>query len=98
MPANSIVAGVLIKIGTILIMCGTVKVYTGNDAIIYSGYNVLSASKNRKQAFHALSDTCLTMILPSQAKTISEAESDFTDETEALISNYNKNHIIITGE
>lgn len=95
-PAGIIITGVLIKISTIVIVSGNVIVFTGDDSIELSGYHVLAASKNRKQAFYAFIDTELTMIFPSNAKTIAEAEAEFTDEADQLLPC--KNNIIITGE
>lgn len=99
-PAGVIITGALIKIATILIVNGEVTAYIGDRTIDLQGYNILPAGANRKQAFFARTDTSLTMIFPTKATTVKEAESEFTDEFDRLISN-NKvsyNNIIITGE
>lgn len=99
-PAGVLVTGVLIKIGTILIVCGNVLVYLGDEIIELQGYNVLPASANRKQAFATKTDTYLTMIFPSNAENVEKAEKEFTDEVDMLISRNGSvnNQIIITGE
>lgn len=98
-PAGVMVTGALIKIATMLIVHGHVIVYIGDDSIELNGYNVLPASANRKQAFLAKSDTYMTMIFPSDAETIKDAEEQFTDEVNRLISrNCGDNHIVVTGE
>ncbi len=99
-PAGAVLTGALIKIATILIVQGHAIVYIGNDSVEMSGYNVLPASANRKQAFFAKADTYLTMIFPSGAKDIDTAEMEFTDEINLLISRkgLSSNEIIITGE
>lgn len=98
-PAGVMITGALIKIATILIVQGDVIVYIGDNEIALSGYNVLAASANRKQAFIAKTNVFLTMIFPSDAMSIVDAEKQFTDESDMLISRKcTDNHIVITGE
>lgn len=99
-PAGVAITGALIKIATILIISGDMIAYIGDEGVSLQGYNVLPASRNRKQAFLAQTDTFMTMIFPSDAKTIEGAEEQFTDETEMLFSRNDKsaNKIIITEE
>jgi hypothetical protein len=85
-PAGVMLTGALIKIATLLIVQGNVLVYIGDETIELSGYNVLPASANRKQAFLAKTDTYITMIFPSNAKDVETAEMEFTDEADILIS------------
>lgn len=100
LPANTLLTGALIKISTILIVVGEVVAYIGDKTIELKGYNLLPASANRKQAFVTKTDAYLTMIFPSDAKNIEDAESEFTDEINMLISrkDSSSNQIIITGE
>lgn len=100
LPAKTVLAGALLKVGTILIINGDVLVYTDDKAIELNGYNVFAASSNRKQAFYAITETYMTTVFPTKAKTISEAEEEFTDEASLLLSRKQvKNNIItITGE
>lgn len=95
------ITGAQIKRATLLIFSGDVSVFTGVDEPLeLNGYNVIPASANRKQAFVARTDMHLTMIFPSDAKTVEEAEKQFTDETEKLLSHRddNFNHTLISGE
>lgn len=85
-PANTVLTGALIKIPTLLIMQGDVTVYIGGESVDYIGYNILKGGANRKQAFFARTDTMLTMIFPTEAKTIENAENEFTNEADMLIT------------
>lgn len=99
-PAGVMITGALIKIPTILSLSGHVLVFVGDEVNDLCGEHVLACSANRKQAFHALADTRLTMIFPTQARTVEEAESEFTDEVGLLTSQdgVTKNHAVATGE
>lgn len=99
-PAGVLLTGSLIKLATMLIFNGHAIVYTGDDqSITLVGYNVIAASAGRKQVFMAIQDTELTMIFPTDAKTVEEAEMQFTDDYELLLSRRQGNDsIIITGE
>lgn len=99
-PANMVITGALVKIATTLIVCGDCSVFLGDETIRVTGYKVLAASAGRKQAFIAHADTYLTMTFTTDAETIEEAEDQFTDEAEMLLSRSTVgiNHILITGE
>ena len=97
-PAGVVLTGALIKIPTTLIVSGHCFVYIGAQCHELQGYQVLPGSANRKQAFVAITDTWLTMIFPTSAKTVAEVEREFTDEYELLMSNTNDNTVVITGE
>jgi hypothetical protein len=99
-PAGIVMTGALIKLATLLIIHGDVIVYIGGKAIELSGYNVLPASANRKQAFITKTDTNMTMIFPSSSHTVQDAEEEFTEELGLLLSRKfpQSNKIIITGE
>lgn len=79
-PAGVLMTGALIKIATLLVIEGDCIVYVDDHPVRMNGYNVLSASAGRKQAFLALKDTYITMIFPTKAATVEEAEDEFTDE------------------
>lgn len=98
--SGTVITGALIKISTLLIIEGDASIYTEGTTTEYYRYNILACSAYRKQAILALSDINLTMIFPSKAKTVEEAEKEFTDETDLLLSHkqsYN-NTVMITGE
>lgn len=99
-PAGAILTGALIKIATVLISHGDCIVYIGNEAKELHGYNIFAASRNRKQAFIAKTDTNLTMIFATDAKTTEEAEEQFTEDYSFLSSRRADavNNVIITGE
>lgn len=100
LPKDTVLTGALIKIPTTIIVHGDAAVYTGESTVHLVGYHVIPASAGRKQVFRAFEDTNITMIFPSNAKTVEEAEQQFTDEYELLLSHRQpeNNLIIITGE
>ena len=84
---------------TTITLCGDVTVDSGDgEPLTLSGYHILPAFANRKQAFTAHSDTLLTMSMATKAATVEQAEAEFTDEPEALLSRSGTNHVVITGE
>ena len=99
-PAGVVLTGVLIRVPTLLVFDGDATVNTGDAPVRLTGYHVLAASAHRRQAFLAHEDTRLTMVFSTQAKTVAEAEDEFTDEAHLLFSRKPGavNHINITGE
>lgn len=99
-PSGTVVCGALMKVPTILIAQGDVVFFMDDKATELHGYNVFAASANRKQAVVTLSETYFTMIFSTDAKTIEEAENQFTDDADTLLSRKQpeNNTIIITGE
>ena len=95
---NTMLTGALIKRATVVILSGDVIVYLGDESIRLQGYNVLPASAGRKQAYLALADTTITMLFATNAKTVEEAEQEFTDEYDSLLSHSCENEVVITGE
>ena len=83
-PAGIVLTGVQIRIPTILIISGDALVYGDDGSTQLTGYHVTLGAVGRKQAFLALADTYLTMLFPTAATTVSEAEDEFTDEPERL--------------
>lgn len=97
--AGVTVTGSLMKCATILIISGRMQVYVGNNSIEFEGYHIIPAAAGRKQAGYAIEDTHVTMLFPTKAKTIEEAEEEFTDEVDKLISrNGGSNDIVVTGQ
>lgn len=99
-PAGVMLTGALIKIATILIVSGHAHVFLDDETAEINGYRVLAASQNRKQAFVAVTDTYLTMLFKSEADTHTQAENEFTDEPDILMSRKDGaiNKILVTGE
>lgn len=100
LPAGAALTGALLKLATILIVHGDCVVFTGDGEIHLSGFNVIPGSAGRKTAFIAYTDTHMTMVFPSIAKTVEEAENQFTEEAHLLISRRDgsSDTITITGE
>lgn len=100
LPAGAVITGALIKVPTTLTISGDAMVFIGEDAIELQGYNVIPASAGRKQAFVAHTDTHMTMSFATSARTVQEAENEFTDEAHLLLSRRQPEHdvVIITGE
>ena len=85
-PAGIVVTGVVIKIPTLLTINGEALVYIGDEVHRLQGYNVLAAEAHRKQVVFAKTDVLATMSFATDAKTVEEAEEQFTDEAHTLQS------------
>lgn len=83
-PAGVMVTGVHIVVETNLVVNGHAMIHTGVEWVEVDGYNVLACAARRKQVFVAVSDIELTMFFPTDAKTVKEAEEQFTDEASSL--------------
>ena len=88
-----VITGALIKIPTLLIISGDVTVYLGGKSERLTGYNVMKANAGRKQVFVSHADTWMTMFFPTNAMTVEEAEAEFTDEYNLLLSHINENEV-----
>ena len=99
-PKGVALTGVLIDIPTTVTISGDVDIWLGEDSMRVTGYQVLPARGKRKQAFLAHEDTYLTMAFATQAKSIEDAEVEFTHEASLLMSRSPgaKNIINVTGE
>lgn len=85
-PAGVVLTGALIQVDTVLIINGDVAMFMGDETIRLAGYHVLQASAGRKQAFYAHGDTQVTMIFATSATTVEQAENEFTNEADRLLS------------
>jgi hypothetical protein len=97
-PAGVLLTGAEIKRPTVLIVSGHAHVTLDGDTVRLEGYHVLPASAGRKQAFLAVEDTMLTMLFPTCAQSVEEAEAQFTDDADRLMSRTGENTVVITGE
>lgn len=98
-PAGVMVTGVLIKIPTTLIISGEASVLVGDgDEMLVDGFTVFPAAAGRKQVVLAHTDTYASMSFKTDAKTVAEAEAEFTDEGVLLKSNDNVNVVISTED
>jgi hypothetical protein len=100
LPGYTAVAAVLIKVPTVLIISGAAKIYADDEVIEVNGYSVLPGSAGRKIALVTLSDVAMSMMFPTSATTIDEAQKQFTDEHELLVplARADEHLILITGE
>lgn len=87
-PAGVAITGALIRVATLLVVNGDCEVFTGNEVATLEGHHVLQCQPHRKQVFLAHSDTHLTMIFPTAAETVEEAENEFTGEADRLQSRH----------
>jgi len=97
-PAGVLITGAHITIPTLLIVSGHATLFIGGEDVELKGYAVIPASAGRKQAIYAHADTLLTMLFPTTARTVEEAEQEFTDEPDRLGSRRAPNHVTATGE
>jgi len=95
--AHVVFTSVLIKLPTLLISQGSYEVLSGDHWVRYDGYNVLCGSAGRKQIYRTLTEIELTMIFPSEASSVEDAEREFTDESEILLSHKLENDIVVSG-
>ena len=99
LDANVLIVGVLIKRPTMLVVRGSAWVFAGERWYVINGYNVIPASAGRKQMYVTAAPTEITMMFPTKAKTVEEAEAEFTDEPDNLISRKSEDDlIVITGD
>lgn len=85
-PKDTMLTGALMKVPTVLIIHGDVTIYTGDGAVRLSGYHVLRAAAGRKTAFATHDGTHVTMMFATDAATVEQAENEFTDEADQLMS------------
>lgn len=83
---GEMIGSALIKIPTVVILCGCVSAYDGENRTTYQGYKILKGSAFRRAAWFALEDTYITMFFATQAKDVKEATQEFTDEWQDLLN------------
>lgn len=98
MPKGIVLTGALMKLATVLIVTGNAAVLAGEDWIELRGYNVIPASAGRKQVFLSRSPVIITMLFPTQAGTVEEAEAEITDQAEQLMSRWQDANTVVTTE
>lgn len=99
-PAGVLVSGAFVQIDTSIIVHGDLTVYVDGEPLLLTGHNVLPAYGGRKQAAYAHTDTYFTMSFATKAKTVEEAEEEFTSEAARLGSRRAGalNVMMITGD
>lgn len=86
LPPGTAIIGVLVKVPTLVITVGSGMVMVGDRWVQINGYHVITGSAMRKQAFVSDGALIVTMLFPTNARTVAEAEAAFTDETDSLLS------------
>jgi hypothetical protein len=91
--------GALIKVPTLLIVSGNTRVFTGESWIELEGFHIIPAKAGRKQVFVTHEPTVISMSFKTEAKTVEQAEKEFTDEFELLMSHRSdRDTVVITEE
>jgi len=99
LDADIVIAGVHIVLPTLLVVHGDADVLIDDGWVAIRGYGVLPGSAGRKQVFVTRSAVEMTMVFPTQARTVEDAEREFTDEYEKLMSHKSvRDEVLITGE
>jgi hypothetical protein len=95
-----VAVGSLILRATILIISGPCTLVTGDRCIDLHGYNVLPGLAGRKQLSLTHGDVEMTMIFPTSAKTVEDAENEIFAEADQLVSRRDgdRGTITITGQ
>jgi hypothetical protein len=84
LPAGVVASGTVLRRATVLVLHGDVTMFTGTEAVRLTGFHVLPGLRGRKALFRTHAETHMTMVLPSDAQSVDEAEADMTDETALL--------------
>ena len=100
LPANAVCTAVLISPATVLIIAGSVDVWSNDELITVNGYNVIPGSAGRKIAFVTRTETAMSMLFPCKATTVEEAQREFSEEHQLLpsLALEDRHRIAITGE
>jgi hypothetical protein len=96
LAANVVIVSVLVKVPTVVIVSGSCYVLAGEKWHTLDGYNVMAASGGRKQIYVTRTNTEITMLFPTNAKTLEEAESEMTDESDNLLSRRQDGNNLVT--
>lgn len=103
MKPGTYVMGAHYKVPTTVVLSGTMFAFVGMSWKRFDGFNVIAASKGRKQIFATpewnTEDAVITMSFRTDAKTVEEAENEMTDEAELLMSRRSDgDSVLITEE
>lgn len=83
-PKGMLAFGTQIRVPTQMIISGSVVINDGLERREYEGFKVLDGAAGRIQVAYAREDTYVTMLFATDAKTVREAEDEFTDEAALL--------------
>lgn len=85
-PPGFLFVSVYIVPETIVTVHGHLSVWINGDWVTFEGFHVLPAAGGRKQVMLAHSETTISAVFPSTAKTVAEAEAEMTDTPHLLQS------------
>lgn len=98
LPASCLIVSVLVKIPTMLCVHGRAWVFAGEIWQRIDSYQAFPAMGGRKQIYLTETPTEITMLFRTGARTVAEAEAEFTDEADSLLSRGQDNSLTtITG-
>ena len=80
-PKGTLLTGALIKIPTILIVAGSMKMTVGDQIEQVDGYRIFEGNAGRKTVFEALEDSVITMCFATNAPDFESALAECTEET-----------------
>ena len=83
---GQIMLGAVVRPATLLIVNGNCSVLVGDTRVELSGYNVIPGCAGRQQLFLTHGPVEITMIFPTSARTVAEAEAEMMDEPDQLTS------------
>ena len=97
---DTIMMGSLIRLATVLIVHGDCVVTIGDQQVQLTGYNVVPGCAGRKQMFLTREPVEMTMLFPTSAQTVEEAEDEVFAEADQLMSRKDggQDTIMITGQ
>ncbi len=89
-PAGAALTSVIVKCPTQFIGSGDFTLTDGATGKRFKGYHVFDGAAPRVAGIVAHSDCAFTMLFATNAKTVEEAEKEFTDETDRLVTSKEK--------
>lgn len=89
-PAGTVAVGLKVNLATQLICAGHFRLTDGACTKEFKGYHVLNGYAGRRAAVHAITNCAFTMLFSTKCKTVEEAEAEFTDEPERLLTRKEK--------
>lgn len=89
-PKGAAVVGLTVKIPTQLICCGHFRITDGGVTKELRGVHILDGMAGRRAAVYAIENSSFTMCFATNAKTVEEAENEFTDEPDRLLTRKEK--------
>ena len=79
-PKGTLLTGALIKIPTVLIVAGSMKMTVGDQIEQVDGYRIFEGNAGRKTVFEALEDSVITMCFATNAPDFESALAECVDE------------------